>query len=316
MGSKKGTVNNMDFLNQLTTTSKSAAQNVTKAIGKIGVDAPQEKENEGKKKIEYVDVFQMEPAPTDWNRYPLLKEGQHDKYLELKLSIYEKGIEDPLVIWEQPGGKYMILAGHNRREACIDILNECRDEKGFNEEKYRLAPAIIYLEKELNEQGAKEIIDDTNLYRDFSKLPEQIKMQILSDRAELYKKRRYAKGERIDQLAKDFGLKRTTIYETMSLNEQLVEPFRQMYFDGKLKKKSALRLTSCFDKDKQQWIFDEYSNQIDDAKVASLKKNMTKEEIDEVFRTEAKTVKKITVDVPTDRVAEFREMFQKWLIKE
>ena len=310
MGGKKGKVDNQSFLNGLTATSRGAAQNVSRALEKAGSGTLWD--DDGRKKIEYIDISKMEGAPAEWNRYPLLKDNQPDKYLELKLSIYEKGVETPLVLWKQPGGVYMILAGHNRRDICAEIITDCREEEGFDEEKYRMIPCIVYQEDELDEIKAREIIDDTNLYRDFSKLPEKIKQQIVVNRLAIYKRRHYAKGERIDQLMKDFGLKKSAIYDAIALNENVIEPLQKLFFDGVLKKKSVMRF-AFFPKDTQQWMYDEYAEQISDAKVNALKKNMTRDEIAQVFQSENRAVKRLTVEIPADREEEFREMYKKWL---
>ncbi len=310
MAGKKGKVDNQSFLNGLTATSRGAAQNVSKALERAGSGTLWE--DDGRKKIEYIDISKMEGAPAEWNRYPLLKDNQPDKYLELKLSIYEKGVETPLVLWKQPGGVYMILAGHNRRDICAEIITDCGEEEGFDEEKYRLIPCIVYQEDELDETKAREIIDDTNLYRDFSKLPEKIKQQIVVNRLAIYKRRHYAKGERIDQLMKDFGLKKSAIYDAIALNENVIEPLQKLFFDGVLKKKSVMRF-AFFPKDTQQWMYDEYAEQISDAKVNALKKNMTRDEIAQVFQSENRAVKRLTVEIPADREEEFREMYKKWL---
>lgn len=310
MAGKKGKVDNQSFLNGLTATSRGAAQNVSRALEKAGSGTLWD--DDGRKKIEYIDISKMEGAPAEWNRYPLLKDNQPDKYLELKLSIYEKGVETPLVLWKQPGGVYMILAGHNRRDICAEIITDCREEEGFDEEKYRMIPCIVYQEDELDETKAREIIDDTNLYRDFSKLPEKIKQQIVVNRLAIYKRRHYAKGERIDQLMKDFGLKKSAIYDAIALNENVIEPLQKLFFDGVLKKKSVMRF-AFFPKDTQQWMYDEYAEQISDAKVNVLKKNMTRDEIAQVFQSENRAVKRLTVEIPADREEEFREMYKKWL---
>jgi ParB-like chromosome segregation protein Spo0J len=313
MAGKKGKVDNQSFLNGLTATSRGAAQNVSRALEKAGSGTLWD--DDGRKKIEYIDISKMEGAPAEWNRYPLLKDNQPDKYLELKLSIYEKGVETPLVLWKQPGGVYMILAGHNRRDICAEIITDCREEEGFDEEKYRMIPCIVYQEDELDETKAREIIDDTNLYRDFSKLPEKIKQQIVVNRLAIYKRRHYAKGERIDQLMKDFGLKKSAIYDAIALNENVIEPLQKLFFDGVLKKKSVMRF-AFFPKDTQQWMYDEYAEQISDAKVNVLKKNMTRDEIAQVFRSEGKEVKRVTVEIPAGREEEFRVMLKKWLAEE
>lgn len=313
MAGKKGTIGNRDFLDRVTQNSKGAAKSVSKTLDKVGTGTPQEED--GKKKIEYIDISKMEGAPAEWNRYPLLRNNQPDRYLELKLSIYEKGVEDPLVLWRRPGGTYMILAGHNRRDVCAEIIRECGGEDGFDEEKFRLVPCIVYQEDEIDEKKAREVIDDTNLYRDFSKLPEKIKQQIVVDRLETYKRRRYTKGERIDQLMKDFGLKKSAIYDALALNENVIEPLQKLFFDGIIKKKTVMRFT-YFPKDTQQWIYDEFGDQIDDIKVNALKKNMTRDEIAQVFQEEWEATKKLTIEIPVRREEEFREVFQKWLAGE
>lgn len=313
MAGKKGKVGNQDFLDRISANSKGATQSVSKVLEKAG--SGRIWEDDGKKKIEYIDIFKMEGAPAEWNRYPLLKHNQPDKYLELKMSIYEKGIEDPLVLWQQSGGMYMILAGHNRRDVCAEIITDCQEEPEFDEEKYRFVPCIVYREDEIDEIKAKEVINDTNLYRDFSKLPEKIKQQIVIDRLEMYKKRRYAKGERIDQLMKDFGLKKSAIYDALALNENVIEPLQKLFFDGVLKKKSVMRFT-FFPKDTQQWMYDEFVEQISDAKVGALKKNMTRDEIAQIFQSEGKEVKRVTVEIPAGREEEFRAMLKKWLAEE
>lgn len=313
MAGKKGTVGNSEFLRQITQTSKGAAKSVTKTLDKVGTAKLQEEA--GRKQIEYIDIGKMEAAPAEWNRYPLLRASQPDRYLELKLSIYEKGVEDPLVLWRQSGGMYMILAGHNRRDICAEIIADCNDNDGFDEDKYRFVPCIVYESDEIDEKKAREIIDDTNLYRDFSKLPEKVKQQIVVDRLETYKKRRYTKGERIDQLMKDFGLKKSAIYDALALNENVIEPLQKLFFDGVIKKKTVMRFT-FFPKDTQQWIYDEFGEQISDAKVNALKKNMTREEIERVFQTEKEGTKKLTVEIPLGREEEFRELLKKWLAGE
>lgn len=309
MSGKKGNVNNADFLKRITANAQTATRDVSRKMGEMGIDGIAEK---GKKKISHIDILKMIDAPEDWNKYPRLKDTQPDKYLELKLSIYEKGVEEPLILWERPNGEYMILAGHNRHDISCEIMQECRKELGFEEEKYRFPACIVYGADELSEDQARGIIDDTNLYRDFSKLPQRVKVEIIKSRLEVYKRRRYSKGERIDQLAKELGIKKTAIYENLAISENIYQPLQELYYDGKLKRKAVLKFT-YYDGDTQQWIYDHFKDQITEAKVNSLKKNMTRDAIANVFKSEEKGIKKLTVEVPADHVEEFREMFGKWL---
>lgn len=309
MAGKKGSVNNADFLKQVTANAQTATQEVSRKMGKMGVG---EIADTGKKKISHIDIFKMVDAPEEWNKYPRLKDTQMDKYLELKMSIYDKGVEEPLILWERPDDKYMILAGHNRHDISIEIIQECREEPGFEEEKYRFPACIVYAEDELNEDQARGVIDDTNLYRDFSKLPLKVKTEIIKSRVEVYKRRRYGKGERIDQLAKELGIKKTAIYEVLSISENVYPPLQDLYYEGILKRKAILKFTA-YDGDTQQWIYENFKDKITDAKVNVLKKSMTRDAIAKVFKGEEKALKKLTVEVPEERVEEFREMFDKWL---
>ncbi len=311
MAGKRGNVNNADFLRRVSANAQSATQDVSKVMERIGMGEIAEK---GKKKISHVDIDKMVDAPEEWNKYPRLKDTQAEKYLELKMSIYEKGIEEPLILWERPGGKYMILAGHNRHDISSEIIQECREEPGFDEDKYRYPACIVYAVDELSEDQARGVIDDTNLYRDFSKLPQKVKIEIIKSRMDVYKRRRYSKGERIDQLAKELGIKKTAIYENLSISENVYAPLQELYYDGRLKRKAILKFT-YFDGDTQQWIYENFNDRITEAKVNALKKNMNRDAIANVFNTEAQGIKKLTVEIPTDRVEEFREMFDKWLIK-
>ena len=65
-----------------------------------------------------------------------------------------------------------------------------------------------------------------------------MKIEIIKSRMDVYKRRRYSKGERIDQLAKELGIKKTAIYENLSISENVYAPLQELYYDGKLKGKA------------------------------------------------------------------------------
>lgn len=312
MAGKKGNVNNAEFMRQLAENAQGSTENVSETLRKLG-----EKEEEiakDRKKLKYIDFSLMDDAPEDWNRYPKLKDMQPERYLELKMSIYEKGIEEPCVLWKQTNGRYMILAGHNRRDISREIVEDCEKEN-LDAEKYRNMPCIVYEVDEIDEKQARSIIDDTNLYRDFSKLPRRIKAEIMKARVESYKRRRYTKGQRIDQLANEFGVKKTAIYEEMAISEGIYEPLRELYYTNKLTRKAVLKF-NYYAIDTQEWIYENFIDKIDEARVRSLKKNMGKNEIRLVFEGEKEEIKKITVSVPESKVEEFKELFNAWLNEE
>lgn len=308
MARKNGSMSQDQFYKQIKENTRVAVQAVDDSLNKgaAGIIAGSDK-----KEIKYEDIYEMIDAPADWNLYPRLKTTQPDRYLELKMSIYDRGIEIPLVLWKRDG-KLMILAGHTRREICKEIIDECGNETGFDERKYSYAPCIEYEEDEITEQQAKDIINDTNLYRDFSKLPNRTKILIVRESLAKYKTRRYARGERIDQLAKDLGLEKTTIYESLSIAEKVIEPLQEFYYNESLTRKAVLRFT-FFDKDTQEWILKNYSDNLTDARVKALKKNMSRAEITHVFTDVEEGIKKLTLEVPVSREKEFRALYDKWI---
>lgn len=309
MAGRKGNINNADFMRQIANNANASTEKVTEVLRNLG-----EKEKEiadGKKKLEHIDISLMDDAPKEWNQYPKLKDTQVDRYLELKMSIFEKGVEEPCIVWERPEGRYMILAGHNRKDISQEIVLDCEKE-GLDAEKYRFLPCIVYEINEIDEKQAKSIIDDTNLYRDFSKLPRRIKAEIMKSRMEAYKRRHYAKGQRIDQLAKEFGVKKTAIYEEMAISDGICESLQELYYCGELTRKAILRF-AYFAKDTQEWIFENFADKIEEAKVLSLKKNMGRDEITQVFQAEKEGIKKLTLNVPENRVEEFKELYATWL---
>lgn len=306
---RKGNVNNLDFLNKVGRESKTSL----KEVSDLQAGTFDEIVSDPNKKLAYIDIDLMDDAPLEWNYYPRLKDTQPDKYLELKYSIYDHGIEQPLMLWKQENGRYMIVAGHNRREICREIIKECSEEPNFDQEKYKFLPAIIKDFDELAEQQVKDIIDDTNCaMRDFSKMPEEVKVRIMQRRMDVFKRRRYSKGERIDQMAKEFGLKKSSIYNTMTIVDEIIQPFQELFYNGCLTKKAVLRF-AYYDKGLQEWIKENYEDKIEEAKVLCLKKNMDREDITKIFEEEVVKIKKLTIEVPEDRVKEFRAMYKKWL---
>lgn len=309
MAGRKGKVQNAEFLKQITANTGTTAKNVTDTLRNLG-----ERENDietGKKKLDHIDVDRIDNAPDGWNLYPRLKDTQKDKYLELKLSIFEKGVEEPCIVWEQADGRYMMLSGHNRKDISREIIEECGEEPEFDENKYRFLPCIVYKATELDETQAKNIINDTNLYRDFSKLPRRIKTEIIRSRMNNYKRRHYAKGESIEQLAKDFGVEKSALYEELAI-EKIYTPLRELYYSGILTRKTVLKF-NYYAKDTQEWIYQNYADKITEAKVKTLKKSMGRDDISAHFEAETEETKTITVNVPVGKVDAFKDMFAKWL---
>jgi ParB family chromosome partitioning protein len=97
-----------------------------------------------------------------WENQPFKLYGEF-KLNELAESIRENGLLSPIIVCPIDGGKYRIIAGHNRVEACriAGITN---------------IPSIV---KDVDENRAKLIMADTNLCQRTELLP--------SERAYAYK---------------------------------------------------------------------------------------------------------------------------------
>ena len=67
MAGKKGTIGNREFLNKVTQNTQGAAKSVSKTLNMVGTGVLQA--DDGKKRIEYINISQMEGAPTEWNRH-------------------------------------------------------------------------------------------------------------------------------------------------------------------------------------------------------------------------------------------------------
>lgn len=312
---KTGTIDNSDYLKKVRENAKNAfdkAENAKNAFNKA-----ENREKEVKKTKEesmyYIDINLMDSAPNEWNVTPRIKDQENDKYMEMKLSILAYGIIEPLLLWKQVNGRYMIIAGHNRRDICEDIIKENKDNPDFDYEKFQYLPCIVKDFEDLTEQEVSDMIDDSNLYRSFNKLPKEAQLKYIKRRFEYYKKQSCSKIEGISKLMNDLGLKKTAIYENLSIDKNIIQELQNLYFEGKLTRKAVLKFLN-FDKETQSWIFSSFKDKIEEKKVLALKKNMQRNEIEELFNSEDKVgVKKMIITIPAHREKEFRELLKNFL---
>lgn len=216
---------------------------------------------------EYLDIDRFIPAPEEWNRFPSLTPG---KRAQLKMSIMNNGILDPVIAWEQPDGKLMILAGHNRLVCSREILDEYQDVELKRD--YRSIPTIRYTYNELDELKAREIIIDTN-YIQRNDLPANLRAWVLKERIYLMRHQKDERGMTIDSLIQDLNIKKTAVYEDVQIGTQVIDPLSALYFDGKLSRKAVLKF-ALFSEEIQQRIYDTYPDKITTERVLQLGKGM------------------------------------------
>lgn len=257
-----------------------------------------------------VNIDLMDDAPEKWNKYfPNLKELDPAKYLEIKLSIYNHGVAEPIILWAKEDGRYMVLAGHTRRDICREIIVENKDNQDFDPRKYQYVGSKVYGVNALSDLEASDIVILTNiLHRPVS---ERTMIQIIKDRQELTKEEKY-KGKSIVELCEGLELKKSAIYQNLQIANDLIEPIQQYFFAGRITKKAALSLVTM-DKMKQQWIFDHYAAQITSKRLRRLKRKMTENEIAAIFEGRYDNVQVVALEVPKTMAAEVKELVKKFL---
>lgn len=101
----------------------------------------------------------------------IFNEISNNKFEELKESIFQNGVLDPIIVRNTQDNKYEIIAGHNRVRAC----------KALN---MQTIPATI---KNVDDDTAKLIMIDTNINRRDKLLPSEL-MKAYSMKMEILKK--------------------------------------------------------------------------------------------------------------------------------
>lgn len=230
-----------------------------------------------------IDIFDLEFAPEEMNDYPGLKADQPDKYFELKMSIQSVGVLTPLIVWEQESGKYMVLAGRNRREVSMDLYEEAETEE--EKKKYRFVPCVVFGKDEITKEQAQQIIDDTNIQREFSKMPVRIKVQITKRKMEKLMEYKKSKSDAMESLVEELGIEKSAIYESLKISDKLIEEAQELYYNGTLSRKDALRF-AFFSMSTQKWILETFPDRIDSFHMRLLQKDMTREDIEEAMKKE------------------------------
>lgn len=171
--------------------------------------------------LHYVDeIFQQESGaigrwiPVD-NIQPNPNQPRHTigDLAELKASIQEKGVLEPLIV-RPLGAGYQIIAGERRWRACKELELE-------------LVPCI---EKNVDDKEMIEIALIENLQRkDLTPFEEAEGLQVLAE------KYQYTHG----QIAQVIGKARTSITETLALNQMPLE-IRELCRQADISSKSLL----------------------------------------------------------------------------
>lgn len=182
--------------------------------------------------VQDVDINKLEPYPE--HTY----EGYDEERMkELEKSIKEYGLQTPIILWDNGGDKYIILAGHNRVKAHKNL-------------GYTKIPAII--KKNITKEEAAIIVNQTNMVqRAFENLSIYEKAssiaQMKQARDEWIKKHPEFENEENDKnkeskngirsIAREFGISKSSISTYLTLYDNFKKEYFTYMEDTKDRKK-------------------------------------------------------------------------------
>ena len=263
---------------------------------------------------EEVDIRKCFQAPAEINKFDPVRP---EKRLEIKLSIIECGVIQPLHLWEQEDGKFMVLAGNNR----LDILNELYEETG--DEKYLKAPAVIYpyLKLKDDESMIEQIVFETNLLGR-EKLTRREQNAIAVYEMKKFKRQKTQDGKNIGELCKELGMEKSRLYEIWKMEKCVIPEILEFYYTGELKHKTLVRI-SKLNEELQEYIYNIHEEKkVLTNNLQKLPKEIeTIEQFEEYIRIEEEskncTYKNIEFQVPEEfskeLEKEIQEFIKEWL---
>ncbi len=167
-----------------------------------------------------------------------------DNFESLKMSISEIGVKERLIVRKNIEGKYEVISGHRRLEACREL-------------SMSTVPCEIV---DVDDDTADIMMVDCNQHR--TKLsPSEISnaLRIKNEALKNYRKRHgdkeglYTKNN----LSNSFGLSERTIYNYISLSK-LIPELMSLVDSGKLKLLNGFFIAGNFDEEDQKSIYQFY----------------------------------------------------------
>lgn len=217
----------------------------------------------------------LENAPDNWNFFGPAPKAQ---FRIMVNSIHEDGLFDPIFVWERPGGKYMILSGHNRVRAYYQLQEEYPEEA----DKYKSIEATIYKQDDIEEKDARRIIIITNIARRAKENPRTFSYAVVNYIDVMKSKTKWGEGDVRLKVAKDFGISRTSVFNNEQLVD-LIDPLMELYMQGKLPMR-AINIIHNFNVQLQNHFYEmNYAAHLTDKRLKALKNVHSISAMDAVF---------------------------------
>ena len=271
-------------------------------------------------KVEKIDVCETYSAPQEWNYFDKLSE---DKLYELMDSISDNGLISPVILWRIDrkeifkdsdevdmydfyGEDYLILSGHNRIQAYLNLYDATKKDK------YLTIPAFVF--DELTTFQAKNIIIDSN-YAGREGLSTKEKIKSIIDKYHVYENEKIRKGKIIEFIADDLDISPRMVFNYKKLST-LIEPIKEMVYNNELPLTAALKLT-CLKGSSQEWLYNENKEYIIPQVLNKLKPDSGKKDVERAIesyeKSKEKNTKKITVEIPVWLEDEFKRHIKDWI---
>lgn len=248
------------------------------------------------------------PAPDEYNIFSSMKQDEF-KLLEMKFSILENGLFNPILVWkEKDGNNYIILSGHTRVNIYKELEVELRIEGDPRAEHFRRIPAIIYKYEDLTEEAAREIILDTN-YIQRASVDKRYMPMLVQHRADIVKRQKDRRGKTLDIVAAELKIGRTSAYEDLTLASKVIEEIASYYYEGLLRKKNVIKF-AMYNKDLQERVYRSCKRYFTNDRVSKLKKDMDYDTIYETLSGQL-VKKKELVEVSFKVSAEYEKEFRR-----
>lgn len=286
-----------------------ANQNVSKDVADIQVS-----------KLPIASLYAA-PYSDEWNDF---KKLSSDKAYELNQSIVDGGLLTPIIVWKvnknsinevyennnDPygfvGHEYMILAGHSRTYAFVELYNATGDDR------YTKIDAVV--RENLTYEQAKYIIKVTNFVnRELSPAEKRRNINYLHRNLS----NEETSGTKIaKKIASDSGSKLRTVQYYMSINENLIDEFAEWFDNERITLGSAIKLVRLTN-DMQRWMYEEYGDSINDKILKGLQPSYDKkEQISNLFdRSSELEYMLVSIEIPKCLEKKFRTMASKWISK-
>lgn len=251
----------------------------------------------------YIDLpldDQLFPADKDWNFFPELSAT---KMHELIISIADVGQLEPIIVWEQPDKRKMILSGHNRVAALKKLLEATGDSR------FATVLSKVYKYEDLTESIAKNIIVITNYAR------RNLNTALIKKCIVYYYKNlsnQYA-GNRLLHTAVTFGMSKRMVQYYLNIS-QLIDPFLNLLNENRISI-SVVPILSKFSAADQEWLYTNFADHITNEKISSLNSRMNKTQIRQILLRKEKKYINLTYSVPEESIEEVNRRIET-LLKE